>query len=74
MLLPERTAYALVLYAIIVALVAVYRPAPLFLKDSKVLRRFGTAPGDTMASLGVTVTIAAIVSVAAFAFVDATAG
>lgn len=72
MLLPERSAYALVLYAIIVALVAVYRPAPLFVNSGKNLRSFGTAPEDTMASLGVTVALAAIVSVAAFTFVDAT--
>jgi hypothetical protein len=68
MLLPERATYALILYAIIMALLAVYKPAPLFLNGR--VRRFGTGEQDTVVSLGVACVVSAIFSVAAFTFVD----
>ena len=68
MLLPERTAYALVFYALCMSLIAVYKPVALFRGGKP--RPFGVGPDQTLISMGSVTFGLAVFSMALFTIID----
>jgi hypothetical protein len=68
MLLPERTAYALVFFALCMSLLSIYRPAALFRRGRA--RPFGVGADNTLLSLGTVTMALALGSVALFTLID----
>jgi hypothetical protein len=68
MLVPERTAYALVFYCLCMSLISIYRPVCLFRNDKP--RPFGLGGDKTLISLGSVTIGLAIFSMALFTIID----
>ena len=62
--------YSSLFFALIMALIAVSKPAALFDPETGRPRPFGSSPGATLFSLGVVAVVAAVLSLYTFAMID----
>jgi hypothetical protein len=68
MLVSERASYAVALYSLCMGMLVVYKPSPLFNKQT--IQPFGAGPGKTLMSLGTVSSVLAVTSMATFTMVD----